>query len=186
MRVDVRTIRRLRRSLRFADINELLTEARALVAHATRHGEYQVLRADWPPTRTGVAYLANLNLARTLEHLARWLDISIDGAKFSGPPPIATFFARLLKPLIINSALPVGFILPPDADAATIPPLDTPLDGALAHLEASALRLAQSEQRAPSLIFGKLSAAEWEQLHLRHAELHLGYMHHVVGQAGSA
>lgn len=179
MRVDVRTIRHLRRSLRFADMQELLAEARALAAHAARHGEYQLLRADWPPVRPGLAYLANLNLARSLEHMARWLDLSIDGAKFSGPPPVACFFARLFKPLIIKNALPVGFILPPDADAATIPPLDTTLEHALAHLEASALRLAQTDQRAPSLIFGKLSAAEWEQLHLRHAELHLGYIHRV-------
>jgi hypothetical protein len=79
----------------------------------------------------------------------------------------------------MRNALPLGFVLPPDAEALFIPAPDTPLADALAHLEASAARLAATAQRAPSLVFGELAAAEWDLLHQRHAELHLGYIHQI-------
>ena len=36
-------------------------------------------------------------------------------------------------------------------------------------------RLNREAKRAPSPVFGKMTREEWDQLHLRHAEMHLSF-----------
>ncbi len=36
-------------------------------------------------------------------------------------------------------------------------------------------RLNREPQRYPSPVFGKMTKEEWDQLHLRHAEMHLSF-----------
>jgi hypothetical protein len=45
----------------------------------------------------------------------------------------------------------------------------------LNELRAAIDRLNREPKRAPSPVFGKMTREEWDQLHLRHAELHLSF-----------
>jgi hypothetical protein len=38
-------------------------------------------------------------------------------------------------------------------------------------------RLKAAPPSGPNVIFGPMSHQEWQSMHLRHAELHLGYLH---------
>jgi hypothetical protein len=150
-----------RRQVRFGSLEDLLAGAAALVA-ADADGR--------------VTVLGNLSLGQALEHLARWFDASIDAVPVKPPPAALRLTARALRGYFFNRGLPTGAKLQPDAEALFIPPADTSAPAALDHLRRSVERLRSTSQRAVSPLFGPLSAAEWERLHLRHAELHLSFM----------
>jgi hypothetical protein len=177
--IDVRSIKHLRRKLHYDSWKQVWSECEALKEAADRHGEFQARAEDWPPQGHGVAYLGNMNLAQTLEHLARWVDASLTGAKFKPPPLPIRLVARAMRHRMMNNPLPLGFKLPPDAELLYIPAPDTDVVESLAHYEAGIAHLATTPQRAPSIVFGPLSAAEWDKSHWRHAELHLGYLHNL-------
>ncbi|MEX2545983.1 MAG: DUF1569 domain-containing protein, partial [Phycisphaeraceae bacterium] len=56
------------------------------------------------------------------------------------------------------------------------PPPEVSTEEGLARLRVAAERLNREPARAPSPLLGQLSRREWDQLHCRHAELHLGFV----------
>ncbi len=87
-----------RRRLRFNSYEEVLADVRSLVSGPTRH-------------------LGNWTLPDICQHLATAIESSIDGEKGFALPLTTRIFARLFRNRILNSRLPTGVKLPPDAEA---------------------------------------------------------------------
>jgi hypothetical protein len=144
-----------RRELQFASLGDMLADAERLCSTKP------------------VTALGNWRLGRALEHLARSIEMSLDGAKFRPP-----WYIRWLGPWIKNrmlTQLRPGFQLPAYAAKYLIPEEECEMHEALAHLHSAVTRLRATTRRHPSPVFGPLTLEEWDQLHLRHAELHLSF-----------
>ncbi|MCE9548059.1 MAG: DUF1569 domain-containing protein [Planctomycetia bacterium] len=145
-----------RRTLRFASTDEVLAEVERLVAAP------QVQR------------LGNWTLAQAISHLARSLDISVDGAKFR-----VAWYIRLVGPLlkkrILTQPMPAGFKLTGGAKTALVAEPELSSTAALADLRRATARLKKESHREPHAIFGRFTREEWDTFHCRHAEMHLSF-----------
>lgn len=144
-----------RRELAYESLDDVLMDAERLVANSQ--------------TRM----LGNWSLGQMLAHLAASMDMSIDGSDHRPP-----WFVRLLGPFIRRRVLrkmSAGFQLPKPVADKIIPSRPvTPEEGM--HLLREAIKRFRSDtSRKPHAAFGKLTGAEWHQLHLRHAELHMSF-----------
>ena len=153
--VDTRKARR--RTLRFNSLDELKAEIDRLASGNVR--------------TTG-----NWSLAQAIDHLAAVIEGSLDGA-----PAQAPWFVRLLSPLFRRRALhrriDPGIPLT-GRMRAILPRDDVTLDEAMSRMNRVLARLDSGEsmtQRSP--VFGTMTHEDWNNLHLRHAELHLSFMH---------
>lgn len=148
-----------RRALRFESLDEALAEAERLLVSPER-----------------VRTLGNMGPAQAVEHLARWVDASIDGfAGLSAPPRLLRWTAQLLRRRFLNGALPAGAKLPQDVQDRFTPPRDQPAASALEHYRSAIARFNSARTFAPSMLLGPLSREEWIKLHCRHAELHFSF-----------
>lgn len=144
-----------RRLLRFASLNEVVRDAERLVAAKNAR-----TLGNWP-------------LDRLLSHLAIAVDGSIDGISGQAPGMIR-LFGPLLKRWVLKRGMSPGFRLPSNLEAVAFPAGSSP-EAALQKLRSAVARTATERMTARHPVFGKLSHAEWEQFHLRHAELHLSF-----------
>ncbi len=71
--------------------------------------------------------------------------------------------------------MPAGFRLKGES-AAEVVPEEIPTEQGLEHVRSAIERLQTESQRRPHPAFGAMSQEEWEQLHLRHAELHMSFI----------
>jgi hypothetical protein len=145
-----------RRELHFTNLGDMMADA-------------EVLCSSKPVTALG-----NWRLGNALEHLARSMDMALDGAQFTSP-----WFVRLLgrwiKKRMLTQPMRPGFQLPAYAAKYLIPQDECEMHEALAHLHAAVARSMATTHRHPSPLLGPLTVEEWDQLHLRHAELHLSF-----------
>lgn len=119
--------------------------------------------------------LGSWSLGQALDHLAPWMEFSIDGV----PAHVGWPLRLLLRPFrkqIIRRPMRSGFRWPADADPRLVPQEPVGKKDGLEHLRRAVARLRAEPQRAPSPLLGQLTAEEWEQLHLRHAEHHLSFV----------
>jgi hypothetical protein len=151
-----------RRKLRFESLDDAVRDAAALV-DAQRRG---TLRA------TG-----NWALGQTLGHLAYWANAPFDGYPDLPRPP---WFIRLLLPLMrngfLNKRMPAGVVLRSVPGGTFGIDAMTPDEG-LAKMRAAFARLANQVPTRENPIFVKMSHEDWIKLNLRHAELHLSFLH---------
>ena len=121
-----------------------------------------------------VEALGNWTLAQAIAHLARSMDISIDGAKFR-----VQWYIRLVGPLmkkrILNKPMPSGFQLRGDAAKTLMPESAASLEQAVLHFRKATVRVQQEPHREPHAIFGMFTREEWDRFHARHAEMHLSF-----------
>ncbi len=122
-----------------------------------------------------VRALGNLSPGQNLEHLATTFNKSIDGYQTQLPSPVRLVFRVLLKNKFLNQPMTAGFKLPAKAQAELVPGA-TPLEQGLNDIRRALGRLDLESQRAPSPVLGPLTRDEWNQLHCRHAELHLSFL----------
>ncbi|MEX2138388.1 MAG: DUF1569 domain-containing protein [Pirellulales bacterium] len=145
-----------RRKLHFTSLGDMLADAEMLCSMKPVHA------------------LGNWQLGRALEHLARTIDMSLDGARFKAP-----WYIRLLGPLfkkrLLSRPMSPGFRLPANAAKFLIPEDECELHEALRHLRTAVTRSLATTHRHSSPVFGHLTSDEWNQLHFRHAELHLSF-----------
>lgn len=145
------------RRLHFNSFPEVLAEVESL--HARPHRQL----GNWPlPVAVG--------------HLASGMEASIEGGTF----PVR-WYLKILGPLFIkrrllNHRFPAGFRLPRAARERLIPRPEIGYEEAYAHLQRAIARLGSETQRGTHPVLGKLTIDEWNRFHLRHAELHLGYL----------
>lgn len=150
------------RTLRFNTLDDALAEAERLVA-ADRAGTLE---------RYG-----NWTLGQNLSHIASFMNYPYDGypKELGKPPAIILFLIKLRKKAFLSKALPRGFKIP-KVQGGTVGVLDIPSDQALAMFRSAVERLKTAPPAVPNPVFGPLTHDEWKALHMRHAELHLGYL----------
>jgi hypothetical protein len=141
-----------RRNVRYASLDELLADAQRFAT-----GNAKTL-GNWSP---GQIY----------EHLARSLDSSIDGFDMSFPAPLRWMMSLFMKKKFLTKELPPGFKSPDK-----YVPDETPVEEGLAALTKAIGRQKQESHRVPHPGFGKLSLDEWNDFHLRHAEMHMSFL----------
>lgn len=151
-----------RRPLRFPTLEAMLTDARTLAAADLAE----------PPR---VRRLGNWTLGQCLNHLAAWIDYP-----YIGYPPELIIpedmkaNARAIKHELMTRTMNPGERLP-GLDAGTLATEVVPTDTGLARLESAAARLRTGEPPIPDPAFGLVTAHEWTEINLRHAELHLSF-----------
>jgi hypothetical protein len=146
-----------RRTLHFADLD-------ALAAEVDRLAQAKEIR-----------HLGNWTPGQIVAHLAIAMNNSIDGFPVM-MPGVARFFLRLLfKKRFLTRTMTPGFKLPAKAAEKLIPP-PVPLEEGVQNFRKARERLRKETQRAPNPAIGKLTIDEWNQLHCRHAELHLSFL----------
>lgn len=148
-----------RRQLKFASLDAAYADAEAIAA-----GDYE---------STG-----NWSLTQIVEHLARSIHGTLDGAEAPAPLPLR-IFGRWLRPIIkkqvLTEAKP-GFQLPKPFQKQFFPTDDVGLPDALAQYRAAIDRLETATTIPDSPFFGELSADEAKLLHRNHAALHLSFV----------
>jgi len=159
-----------RRSLRFETIDAAVADAQHLV-DAERAGR--------------LTSCGNWTLGQAIGHLATWANFAFDGYPDAvrAPLPVRAIL-RLLRNRIINHGMMPG------VKVGRIPGgtlgLDVlPADEAMSRYRAAMERLRATAPAIVNPAFGRLTHAQWIQLNLRHAELHLSF-HRDAGGGGDA
>jgi hypothetical protein len=148
-----------RRALRFESIDQVMAEVDRL-AEAERAGRLR--------------RLGNWTLGQTLGHLATWVEYGYTGAPLKVPFFIR-WFLRLRKRKVLYGPMRAGVRIP-GVEGGTLATEPVPLEDALGRMRRAMGRLQSEAPTAPNVIFGPLQHEEWVALHLRHAELHLGFL----------
>jgi Protein of unknown function (DUF1569) len=159
MAVDTRGVKG-RRQLHFADYQELLDDVHLLASCPTRQ-------------------LGNWSLGQILQHLARAMNMAIDGPPYK-PAWILRVLGPFFKKRVISRPMSPGFRLPKNAGALIPAPCD--VAAGVAAVEKAVARLQQSPDRKPHFVFGPMTREEWDLLHMRHAEMHLSFIVPEKGQ----
>jgi len=121
-----------------------------------------------------VKTLGNWSLGQIQKHLATAFECSIDGFPSNLPAPVRLIFRLAMKKRFLTRPLPAGFQLPKKA-GALIPGETTAADG-LSKLRGAIERLGAESNREPNPALGPLTIVEWNELHLRHAEMHMSFV----------
>jgi hypothetical protein len=145
-----------RRAVAYESLDDVLMDAERLVAAAN------------------LQMLGNWTLGQMLGHLAAGLHMSLDGVDHR-----PHWFIRLIGPLILKRRIlgrfPAGIKLPRPMEEKIVPQVPLRSEEGLRLLQEATKRFRSDTKRLPHAVFGKLSGAEWHQLHLRHAELHMSF-----------
>lgn len=154
--MTVNTAKASRRSLRFANYDELLREAERLASATHR-------------SSTG-----NWSLAVALAHLTGAMRMSLDGTQLKAPLWLR-LLGKVVKGRILRGPMSAGHQAPPEVQREFVPNDSISLADAHRQFVAVVDRLRRESVRYPHPVFGALSREQWDQLHLRHAELHLSF-----------
>ncbi|MCB9849196.1 MAG: DUF1569 domain-containing protein [Phycisphaerales bacterium] len=150
-----------RRELRFASVDELRAEIDRIVA------------ADNAGT---LRCAGNWSAGQVFNHLAAWINYAYEGYPIK-LPWLIRLMVRLKRSQVIHNAMTPGIWMP-GLSAGTTATEPVPTDEAAESLRRALVRL-QSDEAAPykHAAFGKLSHADRIALNLRHAELHMSFLH---------
>lgn len=157
--VDTKSVKD-RRPLRFDTPAQMWADVDRIVA-AERAGKLR-RAGNWTP-------------GQIFGHLGGFIDYAYDG--FPKQPP--WFIRMICKPMknkYLNKGLPSGVKIP-GTKGGTWSIDELPLDEGLARMRRSWDRLQRESPTGPHPLFGPISHEEWKNLHLRHAELHLSFLH---------
>jgi hypothetical protein len=142
-----------RRKLDYASFEELLADAD---------------RAKAGPVKT----LGNWSAGQIFRHVALVMNCSMDGFPMTFPWYMR-LMAKMFRTRILAGAMPSGFKLPVDGQPLVPPPTST--EEGLAELHAAVARLTREPHRVDHPAFGPMSAEQWNQLHLKHASMHMSF-----------
>lgn len=132
----------------------------------------------------GCTSLGNWSLARTVWHLIKAMDWSLHGS-----PRPTKGMRRLLSPLILRVVLlsrwiPDGVPLP---GKKLMPPDDVVLEpDTMDRLTRSVRAVERGGWFVPHPVFGRMTPAQWQQIHWIHASHHLGFLLPADGSAVAA
>jgi hypothetical protein len=148
-----------RRRLRFESLDAVLADAEYLASVPTKQ-------------------LGNWTLGQILMHLATVFEKSIDGTDYR-PNWIARRAGRVFAPLwkrwVLRRGMPPGIRPPAFLFKEVAPPEQVTTGEGLRALRRSIGRLISESERDWEQCFGVFNRDEWDQFHMRHAELHLSY-----------
>lgn len=158
--IDTRTA--ARRKLRFESLDELLNEL-AAIETAVQDGTIQT---------TG-----NWTVGQVMAHLAAWIEYGYDGFPIKSPPLPIRWILRWMLPGMLRNGMRGGVNIPGVKGGTTGADDVPPMDG-IERYRSAILRLKSEPAIHHSPAFGPLSEEDRVRLHLRHAELHLGFLKH--------
>ena len=143
-----------RRAVRYESFLEVLSDAELLA-------------------QSEVLTLGNWSLGQIFSHLARTMNASIDG--FDGKASLGSrLSARLIYGRrLLSGPMPAGMRLP--AVAEQLLPEAIGAEEGLAALREAIERLSFETERAAHPLLGEMSLDQWDNYHLRHAELHMSF-----------
>ncbi len=144
------------RRLRFDSLDDVLVEARALAVRPTRQ-------------------LGNWSLGQVCRHLGTAMEQCTTAEQLFSVPLRLRIVGRLIRRHVLKRGLPRGFKLPPEGAAVLVPP-PTSVELGLMALEQGVEALRRSSRRVPHPVLGAMNVDQWNQFHLRHAEMHLGFI----------
>jgi hypothetical protein len=112
-----------------------------------------------------------------VKHLGQVMHGSIDGSPtpFQFPLLSRVVGRLLLRPFLLHVGVPRGIRLPKAATRQFMFD-EAQFDEAFERLSSGVARLANESRRVPHPLIGNLSPAQWNQFHLRHCEMHLGFV----------
>ncbi|HTM53211.1 MAG TPA: DUF1569 domain-containing protein [Pirellulales bacterium] len=143
-----------RRQLKFSCYDDILKDVHNLACRPSRQ-------------------LGNWSLGEICEHLSRAMNMAIDGSSIKAP-----WYIRVAAPLIkrrfLSRPMNPGFQLP--RSAVQLMPNCKETQQGIAALERAIERLKTEKERKPHFVFGHFTREEWDQLQLRHSEMHLGFI----------
>lgn len=143
------------RVLEFADATAVVAELNRL----QRSG--QVARGRW-------------NLAQACDHLAYFIEGSLDGHQFTTPWLLKVLFGRMVLRRILKSGKMKSGVPTPQKP---LPAPGSDEAAAVARLTKAVERLfAHNGELHASPFFGYLTPEEWRRLHLIHCAHHLGFL----------
>jgi hypothetical protein len=146
-----------RRELRFSSMGDILNDV-----------EYAA--SGDPPPSTG-----NWTSAQIVQHVGRVIDYSIEGFPTPKAPLLLRIAVRLMRRKVLRDPWKPGIKLPPRF-ARLAPEPRVTWDEAVDAFRATMVKLDTRRMTARSPLFGRLSHDQWEQIHCRHAELHLSFI----------
>jgi hypothetical protein len=161
MAIDTRKAQR--RAVRYNTVDELLADAER-IARAERAGTLK---------RTG-----NWKPGQIFGHLAAWTDLAYDGypADMPRPPWLIKILLKMMKGRFLRKGMPTGIRMR-GVEAGTKFIDDLPLDEGLARLRKTATRVRTQNPLHDNPVFGPMPREECELMFLRHAELHMSFLH---------
>ncbi len=152
-----------RRQLRFHSIPDLAVEIDRIVA-ADKAGR--------------LGRVGNWTAGQSMGHLAKWIEMSYQGFPFKVPWLMRFIGTNFMKRGMLRDGMKPGISLPKSMMEKIGGNPDIPTEEGAMRLKRGLARLKAGEVPPhDSPLLGKLSLEEWIQLHLRHAELHLSFLH---------
>jgi hypothetical protein len=118
--------------------------------------------------------LGNWTLGQAFAHVSGGMRVALDGTHLKAPFFIR-WIAKLFLKRILRGPMPAGHTAPPEVQKEFIPDDSISTADGLAQLQTYVRRMRQEPQRHPHPAFGPLSREQWDQLTLRHAELHFSF-----------
>ena len=157
--------RRVRRPIHLQSPSDLLAEVDRIQASASGGS---------------VRPSGNWTAAQTFQHLAKFIEYSFDGFPFRYPWPlrvVSWMVGQLSWRWLLRLAFRPGFTNPRVASAVE-PDAAVTLEQAGHCLRRQVRRILDGERMVRRSPTGELlSHEQWVECHLRHAELHLGFLH---------
>jgi hypothetical protein len=151
-----------RRPLRFESIDDAIAQAERLAA-ADREGH--LVRAG------------NWTLGQALGHLSTWTDFAFDGYPESVAAPLPVrLILRLMRNRILTKGMMSGVKIR-GIEGGTLGTEALSTDEGLQRFRSAMQRLKSTSPAIVNPVFGRLTHEQWIQLNLRHAELHLSFLH---------
>jgi hypothetical protein len=144
-----------RRVLRFESLDAILAEVEALAKAKQIHS------------------LGNWSAGQNLAHVALTMTRSMDGFPSNMPWVLRAAMRLFMKGRLLRKPMSPGFKAP---KRAGLSPDAVSTEEGLSRLRAALARMKAEKRRVPSPFLGELTVEEWNQLHCRHAELHLSFL----------
>jgi hypothetical protein len=123
----------------------------------------------------GAATMGNWSLAEIIDHLATAIDLMIDGFGFVAPWYVRAVGRAFFKRRFLERGMPPRLPFPSGGDVRPFR-AGVDVEEALAHLREATERMTRTQEFAPHPVFGRMPREEVLRLHLRHAELHMGFV----------
>ncbi|MEM6552889.1 MAG: DUF1569 domain-containing protein [Planctomycetota bacterium] len=146
-----------RRTLHFDTLDQIVADAEAVTNQPHHHV------GNWTP-------------AQIIEHVTIAMRIGNHGVDWTVPLPIRLFGWFMKKTGATRKPIKPGFTPPTNIAKHFAPPEDITLDTALQNLRDEVAYANANGMHHPSPLFGKLTPAQWIDLHCRHAELHFSFI----------
>ena len=118
--------------------------------------------------------IGNWSLGQIFDHLSSWVEHSYTGVPIKVPAPVRLVMKLTMKKKMLYQPMRPGSKIP-RVPNGTLWFEAIPTDQGLARFKAGYTRLKSECPQMPNALFGPMTSDEWVNLHLRHAELHLGY-----------